>query len=189
MSVPVASGLTYDDLHDFPDDHLRRELIDGELYVTPSPVRRHQRVALEIAARLLAYVKQHGGEVLPAPADVYFSPTTVVEPDVVFVGRERVALLRDERYIDVPPDLVVEVSSPSTRRLDLIKKRALYEREGVPEYWFVDLDARAVVVHRLRDGRYPAPAVVDERDVLDAALFDGFSFPVAALLRDVPPGD
>lgn len=80
MSVPVAHGLVYDDLASFPDDHLRRELIDGELYVTPSPVRRHQRAVLAIAYALETCARQHGGEVLPAPMDVLFDPANVGAP-------------------------------------------------------------------------------------------------------------
>ena len=70
MSVPVASGLTYDDLWDFPqDDGLRRELIDGELYVSASPIRRHQRAVVRIAAALLAYTDEHGRYGAPATLD------------------------------------------------------------------------------------------------------------------------
>jgi Uma2 family endonuclease len=168
MSVPVASGLTYDDLWELPqDDGLRRELIDGELFVSPSPVRKHQRAVVRIAAALLAHVDEHGGEVQPAPADVYFSERTVVEPDVVYVGAARIDQLTDERFVDVAPDLLVEVSSPATRRLDLIKKWALYEREGVAEYWFVDLEEDVVDVYRLgADGHYGAPTTLQRGDVL-----------------------
>jgi Uma2 family endonuclease len=168
MSVPVATGLTYDDLWELPqDDGLRRELIDGELFVSPSPVRKHQRAVVRIAAALLAHVDEHGGEVQPAPADVYFSERTVVEPDVVYVGAARIDQLTDERFVDVAPDLLVEVSSPATRRLDLIKKWALYEREGVAEYWFVDLEEDVVDVYRLgADGHYGAPTTLQRGDVL-----------------------
>ena len=180
MSVPVATGLTYDDLWELPqDDGLRRELIDGELYVSPSPVRRHQRAVMAISARLYTYVQEHGGEVLPAPADVVFSPSTVVEPDVVYVAARRVADLTDERFVDIAPDLVVEVSSPSTRRLDLIKKRGLYEREGVEEYWFVDLDDDQVDVHRLdKDGHYGPPTSLGVGDVLTCLAAPGLQLPV-----------
>jgi Uma2 family endonuclease len=184
VSVPVATGLTYDDLSGLPqDDGLRRELIDGELYVTPSPVRRHQRVVLRIAAALLAYVDEHGGEVLPAPADVVFSPSTVVEPDVVYVAADRVERLTDERFVDIPPDLVVEVSSPSTRRLDLIKKRGLYERERVAEYWFVDLDEGQVDVHRLdASGRFGVPTSLAAADTLTCLGAPGLEIPVTEVL-------
>jgi Uma2 family endonuclease len=183
MSVPVQTGLVYEDLESFPDDGLRRELIDGELYVSASPIRRHQRVVVRIAAALLAYADEHGGEVLPAPADVYFARDTVVEPDVVFVGPERVGQLADERYVDIAPDLLVEVSSPSTRRLDLVKKRALYEREGVAEYWFVDLEAEVIDVYRPDEhGRYGAPATLDEDAVLTCLAAPGLQVPVADVL-------
>jgi len=180
MSAPVATGLTYDDLASFPqDDHLRRELIDGELYVTPAPVLRHQRAVVRIASSLLAYTDVHGGEVLPAPTDVFFSQVTVVEPDVVYVSADRVQELGDDRYIDVAPDLVVEVSSPTTRRLDLIKKRNLYEREGVPEYWFVDLEADQVDVHRLDDtGHYGLPTSLAVGDTLTCLHAPGFALAV-----------
>jgi Uma2 family endonuclease len=180
VSVPVASGLTYDDLWELPqDDGLRRELIDGELYVSPSPVRKHQRAVVRIAAALLAHVDEHGGEVQPAPADVYFSERTVVEPDVVYVGAARVDQLTDERYVDVPPDLVVEVSSPSTRRLDLITKRALYEREGVAEYWFVDLEDEVVDVYRLGDdGHYGAPVTLARGEALSCLAAPGLELTV-----------
>ena len=184
MSAPVATGLTYDDLASFPqDDRLRRELIDGELYVTPAPVRRHQRAVARITSSLLAYVDVHGGEVLPAPTDVFFSDVTVVEPDVVYVGADRVSELGDDRYIDVAPDLVVEVSSPTTRRLDLIKKRNLYEREGVREYWFVDLEADQVDVHRLDDtGHYGQPTSLGVGGTLSCLAAPGFELSVAQAL-------
>ena len=184
MSVPVQTGLTYDDLWDLPqDDGLRRELIDGELYVTPAPVRRHQRAVVRIAAILLAYTDDHGGEVLPAPADVVFAADTVVEPDVVFVGPARVGQLTDERFIDIAPDLLVEVSSPSTRRLDLVRKRGLYQREGVAEYWFVDLEADVVDVYRLGDGgHYGEPVTLGVEDVLTCRAAPGLQLSVAEIL-------
>jgi Uma2 family endonuclease len=82
---PKTSGLTYEDLREFPDDNLRREIIDGELFVTPSPVRRHQRVIGELHAALLTYEKQHGGEVYQAPMDVFFSDRNVLVHPEEFV--------------------------------------------------------------------------------------------------------
>lgn len=184
MSVPVDTGLTYDDFASLPDDDgLRRELIDGELFVSPTPVRRHQRAVLAIAAALLDHTRRHGGEVQPAPAEVKFSDRTAVQPDVVYVGAARHDQLTDPRFVDIAPDLVVEVSSPSTRRLDLIKKRALYEREGVAEYWFVDLEADVVDVHRLDGaGHFPAPTTLATGEVLTCLAAPGFELPVADVL-------
>jgi Uma2 family endonuclease len=182
MSAPVATGLTYDDLASFPDDHLRRELIAGELFVTPSPIRAHQWAVMRITQALANHADEHGGLVYPAPMDVVFSPSDVVEPDVVFLGSDRAQHLTDERFVDVVPDLVVEVSSPSTRRLDLIKKRGLYEREGVPEYWFVDLEAEQVDVHRLdATGHYGAPNTLGIDGTLTCLAAPGFELEVAGL--------
>ena len=120
---------------------------------------------------------------LPAPTDVFFSHVTVVEPDVVYVSAERVGELGDDRFIDAVPDLVVEVSSPMTRRLDLIKKRNLYERERVPEYWFVDLEADQVDVHRLESsGHYGQPATLGAGDTLTCLAAPGFELSVEQVL-------
>jgi Uma2 family endonuclease len=186
VSVPVATGLTYEDLANFPqDDRLRRELIDGELFVSPSPIVRHQRAVARIVAALLAYVDEHGGLVLPAPMDVVFAEDSAVQPDVVYLSPDRAQELANERIIGVVPDLLVEVSSPSTRRLDLIKKRNLYEREGVAEYWFVDLEADQIDVHRLDDsGHYGQPESLGEGDTLTCLSAPGFTLSVGeALVR------
>ena len=90
--TPPDSGtkLTYDDLANMPDDGLRRELIDGELHVTPSPSIRHQTIVLNLASLILGHVRRHAlGRVFVAPLDVLFSQIDVVEPDVLFVGRPR----------------------------------------------------------------------------------------------------
>ena len=184
VSVPTATGLTYDDLADLPqDDHLRRELIDGELYVSPSPIVRHQRAVARIAATLLAHADQHGGLVLPAPIDVVFAEDTAVQPDVVYLSADRAEELSADRVIGVVPDLLVEVSSSATRRLDLIKKRNLYEREGVPEYWFVDLEADQVDVHCLDGaGRYGQPRSLGAGEQLTCLAAPGFELSVAEAL-------
>src|SRR5438093_10088715 len=130
-----TTGLTYEDLQNFPDDLLRREIIDGELVVTPAPGRRHQHAVFEVGHALVHYAKDHGGEALVAPIDVFLSDVDVVQPDVVFVAADRVSDLGEESSVRIPPDVVVEVSSETTRRDDLTRKKGLYERYGVAEYW------------------------------------------------------
>jgi Uma2 family endonuclease len=174
MEAPGAARLTYEDLQRFPDDNLRRELIDGELIVTLAPILRHQEVVMRLAARLLDYVDEHGGKVYPAPTDVFFVDDTVLEPDVVLVRGEHLNRL-EVRFVRGAPDLVVEVSSPSTRRLDVVRKRAVYERFAVPEFWFVDLDADRVEVYRLREGTYPTPRLLERRDRLTSPQLPGWS--------------
>jgi Uma2 family endonuclease len=182
VSTPVATGLTYDDLLAFPDDHLRREIIDGELFVTAAPNLRHQHAVVVLSARFLAYVEERRGEVFPAPTDVFFAEDTVVEPDVVVVRADHLDRL-EERFVRSAPDLVVEVSSPTTRRLDLIRKRALYEREAVPEYWFVDLEDDRIDVHRLREGRYGEPDSHARGETVTSEVLPGFAVTVDEVLR------
>src|SRR5206468_7159327 len=131
--------------------------IDGELIVTPAPSTRHQDILMRLAGELYQYAKEHSGKVFPAPTDVFFSDTDVVEPDVLFVSPENLARV-EEKFVRSAPDVVVEVSSPSTRRLELHRKRELYERYAVPEYWYVDLESDRVEVYRLDHGRYGSPA-------------------------------
>jgi Uma2 family endonuclease len=124
------------DLERTPDDGRRYELIDGHLYVSAAPGWMHQRAAFELAV-LLRSARQSGVEVVPGPFAVGFADDTEFQPDII-VGR-----VEDftEREI-TRPLLVVEVLSPSTRLVDLTKKRVRFEAGGIPSYWVVDPIAR-----------------------------------------------
>lgn len=139
MASPAPTRLTWTEVQTWPDDGNRYELIDGELHVSAAPNFRHQRVVHLLSMELGLWARANGGQVLTGPFDVYVHEREYVEPDVLFVRADRVALFT-ERRLPVPPDLVVEVSSPSTRGVDARAKRDLYERFGVPEYWLVDLE-------------------------------------------------
>jgi Uma2 family endonuclease len=178
---PRTTGLTYADLEKFPEDNFRRELIDGELIVTAAPNTRHQRAVTQLVTEFELYAREHGGEVLPGPYDVYFSDTNVVEPDVLFVTAEHLANI-EPKYIRVAPDVVVEVSSPSTRRLELSRKKDLYERFGVPEYWYVDLDADRIEVYLLREGRYGTPTLLSRGDAVSSNQTPGLSVEVDQII-------
>ncbi len=181
MATQPQTNLTYDDLASFPEDHLRRELIGGELIVTAAPAPRHQDAVMTIAGELFIYVKTHGGKVYPAPTDVFFSDVDVVEPDVLFVTQPSLDKV-EAKFVRGAPDLVIEVSSPTTRRLELVRKRDLYERFGVPEYWYVDLDADRVEVYRLDHDRYDMPIILGPADTLTSPHLPGLSIAVAEVL-------
>ena len=183
---PKTTGLTYEELLEmFPDeDNIRRELIDGELIVTPSPLTRHQQVVGRLHVLLFRYAEEHGGEALVGPLDVFFSKKNVVDPDLLYLRAESLTKM-EERFVRSAPDLVVEVSSPSTRKIDLGKKKELYERYGVPEYWFVDLEADRIEVYFLQEDRYASPTLVTRGQTLSSPLLPGLEVPVAQLLR--PP--
>ncbi len=136
-------------------------------------------------AALHAYAERHGHLALTAPFDVLFSDGDVVEPDVVVVLGKHLSRLH-ERFLRGAPDLVVEVSSAPTRRRDLGRKRHLYERMRVAEYWFVDVEAANVVVHKLHDAGYAPPTIVDVGDDLTCAQLPELRIAVAALFRPLP---
>lgn len=182
MAVPEHLKFTYEDYLLLPEDR-RYELIGGDFYVTPSPKPRHQRVSLNLAHLLWSYVRAHGsGEVYEAPLDVYLSRYDVVQPDVLFVRRENLAIV-EENYVRGAPDLVIEILSESTRERDLDLKKKLYARHGVKEYWIADPDARTVTVYLLEGDAYvqtgvygPAdtwrPHVLPGLEVRGAEVFD-----------------
>jgi len=149
VGMPSVTRLyTVDDVRALPDDGNRYETIAGELFVTPAPSPRHQRVLARLHLLLGAYVERHGlGEVFFAPLDVVLGPMTLVEPDLLFVARDRSHVLT-EHEVAGAPDLAVEVVSPSSARTDRGRKRALYQETHVREYWVVDVDLRQVEIWR-----------------------------------------
>jgi Uma2 family endonuclease len=147
--------MTYKDLVKLPDDGLRHELIDGEHYVTPSPVPRHQLIAGNLHLIIGNYVRERGlGVIAFAPLDVVFTQHDVVVPDLLYFTKERYRETITEKNAQGAPNLVVEILSPGTRRRDEGLKRALYERMRVEEYWIVDPKREIVTAFRLQDGRY-----------------------------------
>ena len=196
MTVVTGSGLTmiassrpakltYRDYLLLPEDGRRHELIGGEHFVTPSPTLKHQ-IALGNLYRLLCpFVRERQlGLVLLSPFDVVLSFEDVVEPDLLFVSRERLGVL-GEKAAHGAPDLAVEILSPSSRRKDEVLKRALYERHGVSEYWIVDPGRREVRTYRasLRGLRRTAVVSAASGDRLESPLFPGLSLAVSEIFE------
>jgi Uma2 family endonuclease len=180
MAVLPQPRLTYEEYASFPDDGIRRELIDGEVHVTPSPVVRHQRIVLRVARLLADHVDaHHAGEVFIAPCDVMLSRHDVVQPDVVFVATSDAGIVTASN-LQGSPTLVVEVVSDP--RTDRVRKRDLYARHGVPEYWIVDPDADRVEIYRLEGSAYPKPSILEPGEALASPSLPRLSIDVAGLL-------
>jgi len=143
--------LTYDGLQAAPDDGLRRELLGGDLYVSPTPSPAHQTIVGEIYVTLHAYAKERGGRAFVSPIDVVFSQTDAVQPDIIYLSPDRLSIV-GPKYIGGAPSLVVEVLSPSSSDIDPALKLRTYARYGVPEYWIVDPAARIVFAHATPSG-------------------------------------
>ena len=179
--------LTYEDYVLFPEDGKRHELIDGEHYVTPAPIRKHQAVVGNLHGLIWSYLQQRPiGRVFTAPFDVIFSEFDVVEPDLLYISRERSQEIETSPWVKGAPDLVVEIGSPSTRKHDETIKRRLYERFGVVEYWVVDPEIDAVKVFRRTDDRYArvAELLLENGDVLTTPLLPDLELRLAKIFED-----
>ena len=176
-----AGPLTYEDYAALPEDGNRYELFDGELVVSPAPRPRHQSVSVKLASRLLAHVEAHAlGRIYTAPIDVILSPTTVLQPDVVFVATARAAIIT-ERAIEDPPDLVVEILSPGTARRDRGAKARLYARFGIAHYWVLDPKAHTFEALALDGRSYRQAASAASTSRIAAAPFADLTLDLASV--------
>ena len=156
--------VTYEDYVALPDDGNRYEVIEGELCLVPAPNRKHQKVLFNLTLLLGNFVKARKlGDVYVAPFDVVLSKINVLQPDVLFVSKNRLKILT-KAGAKGAPDLAIEILSASTRRRDEVTKLRLYDDFGVDEYWIVDPGRESVRVYR-RAGKKLA---------LVSEVFDGF---------------
>jgi len=184
--------LTYDDFVLFPDDGKRHELIGGEHYVTPSPNTKHQTVSVNLTGFIWSYLQAHPiGQLFAAPFDVVLSQFDVVEPDLIYLSNARAADVLTTKHIKGVPELVVEITSPSTRRRDESIKRRLYERMGVSEYWVVDSELDDVRIYRrsrgprAREGfEKPIELSAEANGVLTTPLLPGLEIGLARLFPE-----
>ena len=152
-TMPLPS-ITWQDVQQMPDDGNRYEAIEGDLYMTPAPGTRHARVSKRLQYALDRILERPDlGEIFVAPYGVEFPATGEgVQPDIVFVSRERREIIEEAGIVGAP-DLVVEILSPATASRDRTIKLRLYERQGVRDYWIVDPDESTVDVWRFGEGR------------------------------------
>ena len=145
IMVEGVSKLTYEDyVALYADDRQRHEIIAGLHVVSPAPSVAHQRISKRVFALLKAVVEDAGrGEVFYAPLDVELSQVDVVQPDIIVVLNANAHKVTPSR-IKGAPDKVVEILSPGSRAHDTQRKRAAYERAGVPECWLVDPDSQEI---------------------------------------------
>ena len=177
----TAAKMTYDQYCLLPEDRNQYELFDGELVMTPSPSARHQDIVLTLAARLAAHIVKHSlGKVYVAPLDTIFDQFTVVQPDILFVRRERVPEVVKER-IEGAPDLVVEVLSPSTFHKDLRRKMHVYSQFGVQEYWIVDPEEQAMELYQRVGEKLELARRFASQETFQSPLLPGFELEVRSI--------
>ena len=163
---------TYEDYLKTPDD-VRYELIEGDLLMTPSPVTKHQRILRELGFELLSFARVKDlGEIFLAPFDVHLDNENVVEPDILFISKQRLHII-GEKNVQGPPDLVIEILSESTANRDLVQKKRLYAKFGVKEYWIVIPGEEIVEIYTLKDALYVLCKSFGKENAIESPLLKG----------------
>ena len=180
MPLPAERTYTAEDYWNLPDGR-RAELINGQLYDMAPPGFKHQKLVMELGATIRNYVKSQKGscEVIPAPFAVNLNAddTTYVEPDVSVICDP--AKITDRGCCGAP-DLVIEVVSPGSRKMDYGTKMNLYMNAGVREYWIIDPSMNRTTLYRFEDNE--APMIVAFNQPLQAGIFDGLEIIIDELI-------
>lgn len=182
FQFPRQGEWTYEHWLQFPNDGWKYEIIDGVLYMSPPPTINHQGAATELVAHMRLYARNHKlGVVLAAPCGVHLPTQSVpVEPDILFVRRERRHII-EERYVEGAPDLVVEVLSRSNADYDRTTKYTQYELAGVTEYWIVNYWDETVAIYALVNQRYQLTHTFQKGETAASQVLTGFQIAVADL--------
>lgn len=164
MYQPPGGIWTYEEYMKLPVENTRYEVIAGELYITPTPPTLHQRALQDLLMPMFGWADEehHLGVLFPGPLDVLFGEGDFIEPDGLFVRRDRVDIIKDHG-IEGVPDLIIECVAPDTAERDRGLKRDRYEYFGVPEYWILDPGARTLEIHRHVVRGYAPPEIVRDR--------------------------
>lgn len=170
MAVKGKKGYTVDDIEALPDGK-RAELIDGEMFMMASPKTVHQELLIQLSIEIALYIRGKKGKcrVLPAPFSVYIKKDNrnYVEPDIsVICDKEKL----DDEGCHGAPDWVIEILSPSSRKMDCERKLKLYQETGVREYWIVDPHQETVTVHQAECWEEPARYSFSEQ--IKAGIFE-----------------
>ena len=173
--APIAvekKRCTYEDYLKTPEDK-RYELINGELLMTPSPVPNHQRVSGKLEFILRKFITENNlGEVFYAPCDVCLDNENVVQPDILFISKDRLGII-GEKNIQGPPNFLIEIISEHSVYRDMVQKKRLYARFGVKEYWIVIPEEKEVEVYILKGEAYQLYKTYTKVDILESPSLKG----------------
>lgn len=163
MERKGKNGYTIADIEALPDGE-RAELIDGEMFMMATPMTIHQRILVRLILKIGSYIENNKGncELLPAPFGVYIKKDdrNYVEPDISVICHEEKL---DEKGCHGAPDWVIEIVSPSSRKMDYVRKSTLYQETGVREYWIVDPQKKMVTIYKAEQWDLPVCHSFSER--------------------------
>ncbi|MEP9409928.1 MAG: Uma2 family endonuclease [Candidatus Brocadia sp.] len=168
----VTKKYTYADYCKISDEK-RYELINGELLMTPSPITIHQRISRKLGFVLEKFITENNlGELFDAPYDVYFDDENVVQPDLLFISKDRLHII-GEKNVQGAPDLVIEIISENSAYRDMVLKKKLYAKFGVKEYWIVIPEGEEIEIYTLKDYTYQLYKAYCKDSTFESPLLKG----------------
>ena len=183
MLKSAPRPLTAHDYREMPDGPPYFQLIEGEIYMSPSPNWFHQEILTNLAEIFLHYLrKKRIGKIYFAPLDTFLTDLNVYQPDVVFVSNRRKSILKEDG-VDGAPDFVVEILSPRTAKYDRGAKRDIYARTGVGEFWIIDPELKSIQVFRFEESADVPVATYGLKQKFTTPVFPGLNISVAEVFK------
>ncbi len=186
-AVPVGEPITFDD-YIARDDDRKADLIDGHL-IDDMPTYEHEKLFYFLLFVLGGFVsKRNLGEVLGSRTPVRIDGRNGVEPDILFVRKDRIGVI-ERLYLSGAPDVAVEIVSPTSTRRDYVRKRAAYEQMGVAEYWLIDPQENTTLFLRLTPGGTYRDVTPAPGEQFESYAVAGFALDPALLFADELPNE
>jgi Uma2 family endonuclease len=132
------------------------EVIENTLYMSPTPTSQHQRLVRTLLRKLDALVEEQKlGEMFISPLDVFLDESSnAVQPDLFFIQSENIPMVNPNGHVHGVPDLIIEILSPGNKKHDTVRKKDLYEKFRVKEYWIVDPSTKTTTGYQLVENNF-----------------------------------
>lgn len=177
------SGWTIDDYLQLPEDGNQYEIVNGILEMKPAPTTTHQRISHKIE-HLMTDCCKEDYIIMFSPVDVFITETQTRQPDIVMIHRSREHIIEEQGIVG-PPDLVIEIISPSSAKRDRVEKKETYAHFGVPEYWIVDPANQTIEQYTQKQEKepYELANLFDSEDTVYSERIPCLSFPVKDAMK------
>lgn len=182
--IPTPKLLTYEDYAKLtPPDSGNYELHNGKIIFMPTPIPKHQLISSELHILLGSYIKARKlGKLIAAPMDTVFAPHDTLQPDLLFISKDRLDII-GEKKIEGVPDFIVEIHSPSNSQKEMSYKKFVYETTGVKEYWVIYPKRKVIKQFQNDDFEFILRKEVTESGILSSFVIDGFSFDISDIFE------
>ncbi|KXK54858.1 MAG: Uma2 family endonuclease [Chlorobi bacterium] len=185
MNTAIApKHWTYDDYLQLSDE-IRYEILEGDLAMAPAPDSNHQITSMEVEFPMETFVRtQKLGIVLHAPIDVILSKQVVLQPDILFVSKERREIVQ-KRGVFGAPDIVIEIVSPGSVQADRYRKKDIYQEHGVREYWIIDPRNKSIEIFALTERGYELHSIAEESGIVESIVLAGFTLDIEPIFQQL----